>query len=315
MVSLRFVLSRAAEIPVTLLFISVFVFLLIHLAPGDPLAFMLGVEATPELIASVNRYYGFDLPLHVQYFRWMQHLLEGNLGRSIQTGEPVTVMIASRIPTTLTLTLAAATWSGLIAFAAGTIAAVRAQTRVDRWVTVFASIGLTIPDFVLGILLTMAFGLWLGLLPMSGFVHPLMDPVGALRHIALPAVALGSAHAALLTRLTRSSLLEVLRAPYISTARAKGLREAVVIRRHALRNALIPVVTTIAINVAQLLGGSIIIEQIFALPGVGRLLLDGILRRDYPIVQAFALLAGSVFVLSSFFTDMAYSWLDPRIQY
>jgi peptide/nickel transport system permease protein len=309
-----FILGRLAVIPVTLFFISAGVFLLVHLMPGDPLTFMLGVEATKELIAAVSRYYGLDLPLPVQYAHWLQHVLAGDLGRSIHTGEPVTVMIAQRLPTTLTLMVTATLWSWVIALTAGVWSAVRANTSADRIMTVLASLGLCIPDFVLGILLALCFGLWLKVLPMSGFVNPFTDPWAALRHMALPAIALGSIQAALLARLVRSSLLEVLHAPYITTARAKGLREKVVLRRHALRNALIPVITTVALNIGQLMGGAIIIEQVFALPGVGRLMLEGILERDYPVVQALTLMAGLIFVLSSFTTDILYCWLDPQIQ-
>jgi peptide/nickel transport system permease protein len=311
---LSFILGRAAAVPGTLFFISALVFLLIHLMPGDPLTFMLGVEATRELIASVSRYYGLDLPLHIQYAHWLQHVLVGDLGRSIHTGEPVTVMIAQRLPTTITLMVAATLWSWGIAFTAGIWSAVRANTRIDRIMTVFASLGLCVPDFVLGVLLALCFGLWLKVLPMSGFVSPLSDPWAALRHIALPAIALGSIQAALLARLIRSSLLEVLRTAYITTARAKGLREGVVLRHHALRNGLIPVVTTAALNIGQLMGGAIIIEQVFALPGVGRLMLGGILQRDYPVVQALTLMAGLVFVMASFTADIFYCWLDPQIQ-
>jgi peptide/nickel transport system permease protein len=310
----RFALGRAAALPATLFFISALVFLLIHLMPGDPLTFMLGVEATRELIASVSRYYGLDLPLQIQYVHWLKHVLVGDLGRSIHTGEPVTMMIAQRLPTTLTLMVAATLWSWLIAFTAGVWSAVRANTRVDRTITVLASLGLCIPDFVLGILLALCFGLWLKILPMSGFVNPLSDPWVALRHIALPAIALGTIQAALLARLIRSSLLEVLHAAYITTARAKGLREGVVLSHHALRNGLIPAVTTVALNIGQLMGGAIIIEQIFALPGVGRLMLEGILQRDYPVVQALTLMAGLVFVASSFAADVFYCWLNPQIQ-
>ena len=186
--------------------------------------------------------------------------------------------------------------------------------RVDRTITVLASLGLCIPDFVLGILLALCFGLWLKILPMSGFVNPLSDPWVALRHIALPAIALATIQAALLARLIRSSLLEVLHAAYITTARAKGLREGVVLSRHALRNGLIPAVTTVALNIGQLMGGAIIIEQIFALPSVGCLMLEGILQRDYPVVQALTLMAALVFVASSFVADVFYCWLNPPIQ-
>ena len=296
-----------------LFLISVLVFGLAHLAPGDPLAFMLGVEATPDVVKATRERYQFDRPLPEQYVTWLGSVLRGDLGRSIMTGQNVVTMIGERLPVTASLALTAAVFSWIFAFPAGILAATRRGTRTDYSLSLLSTIGLSVPDFILSLLLILVFAVTLRVLPSTSFVEPWTDPLGWARHIVLPALALGAIHAALLARMMRSAVLEVLSADYVRTARSKGLREAVVLRRHVLKNALIPVVTTATINVAQLLGGSIIVEQVFAIPGLGRLLIDGVLRRDYPVIQGITLVMGMIFVCASIASDLVYSRLDPQV--
>jgi peptide/nickel transport system permease protein len=311
---LAFVLRRSAEIPPTLFIISVLIFSLIHLAPGNPLAFMLGVEATPEIIRATEERYQLDRPLYEQYWSWLSRSIRGDLGSSIMTGQPVWRMIGERLPVTISLALTAAVLSWLFAFPAGVLSAARRHSTVDYTVSVASTIGLAIPDFITALVLILVFSISLRLLPSIGFVEPWTDPIGWARHIILPAFALGAIHTALLARMVRSSLLEVLTEDYVRVARSKGLSEGLVLWRHALRNALVPVITTIAINVAQLLGGSIIVEQVFAIPGIGRLLVDAVLRRDYPVIQGIVLLVGIGYILASLVADLLYAYLDPRIR-
>ena len=312
--TLHYVLRRIAEIPVTILFISVLIFSLIHITPGDPLSFMFGVEATPDVIAATKARYRLDQPLYLQYWSWVRQTAQGDLGDSIMTGQPVLSMIGERLPVTASLALTAALMSWIFAFPAGIVSAVRRQSPIDYVVTIGATVAVSVPDFIAALVLILVFAISLEILPSTGFVAPWVDFVEWMRHIIMPALALGAIHTALLSRMVRSSFLDVLGEDYIRTARSKGVSELMVLRRHAMKNALIPTVTTMTINVAQLLGGSIIVEQVFAIPGMGRLLIDAVLRRDYPVIQGITLVMGLIFVLSSVVADLLYAYLDPRIR-
>ena len=312
---LRFILRRILlSIPVCF-GISVVVFLLIHLVPGDPARVMLGLQATDETVAAIREELGLNRPLPVQYVDWAWHLLQGDLGESYLTGESVFGAVVGRMPATLTLTVAAFVTSLLIAVPIGIISGTRPYSRTDYGAMVFSQLGIAIPEFWLGIMLILVFSLYLGWVPPSGYVSLMEDPVSWLKHLVLPAVTVGVVNAAVLTRFLRSSVLEVMHQDYVRTARAKGVVERRVILLHALKNALIPTVTVIGLQFAFMLGGVVVVEVIFAWPGVGRLALDAISRRDYPMVQGAVLAVTITFVLINLLVDVLYAYLDPRIKY
>ena len=311
----RYVLRRfIAMIPVLFL-VSVIVFSLLHLTPGDPATTILGEEATPENLAALRHELGLDQPLPVQYVRWLADVLQGDLGRSLRTNKPVSESIMERLPVTLELTFLAIVISLIIAIPVGIISAMRRNSAVDATSTAIALMGVSLPNFFLAILLIFLFSVRLGWLPPIGYTPFLEDPIDNLKRMAMPAITLGTALAAIVMRMTRSSLLEVLDQDYIRTARAKGLRESRMIRVHAMKNAMIPVVTIVGLQVGGLLGGAIITETIFVQPGIGRLLVDAIFQRDFPIVQGVVLFASVAFLMANLAVDLAYAYLDPRIRY
>ncbi|MBI4014269.1 MAG: ABC transporter permease [Candidatus Rokubacteria bacterium] len=312
---LPYLLRRLASMVPVLLVVSVVVFSLIHLTPGDPVAIMLREEADPATAAALRAALGLDRPLPIQYLTWLGRAARGELGRSIRTNQPVSQAILERLPVTLTLAAAATLLALLVALPAGIVSAVRRNSLADVAGTVAALSGVSLPNFWLAILLIFVFSVTLGWLPPLGWVSPLRDPWGGLRSLVLPAVTLGTAMAAVVMRMTRSSLLEVLQLDFVRTARAKGLREGGVLLRHALRNALIPVVTVVGLQAGALLGGAIITETVFALPGVGRLLVDAIFQRDFPLVQGVVLFLALNFLVINLAVDLAYAVLDPRIRY
>lgn len=291
------------------------VFGLIHLIPGDPVDAVLGTEASPESREALRRELGLDQPLLQQYANWWWDLLRGDLGRSVMTDQPVSQLVLQRLPTTIPLALMAIVIAVLISVPAGIISAVRRNTWVDAVVSVLAFSGLSIPGFWLAVLLILGFSLHLRWFPPSGYVSVFSDPISGLHHLILPSIALGAALAAALTRMIRSSMLEVLGQDYVRTARAKGLRERGVVVQHALRNALIPAVTILGVQVGVLLSGALIIETVFALPGLGRLTVQAVLDRDFPLVQGCLIVIASIFVIINLITDMIYVYLDPRIRY
>lgn len=311
----RFIVRRLILLIPVCVGITFTVFLLIHLVPGDPARVMLGLQANEEKVAQIHEQLGLDDPLLVQYGRWTWGLLQGDLGESYLTGEPVFGAIMQRLPATMSLTMVAFVISLLIAVPLGIVAATKPYTRFDIGSTIFTQLGVAIPDFWLGIMLILVFSLYLGWLPPSGFVSITDDPVRWLKHIILPAFTVGVVNAAVLTRFIRSSILEVMHHDFVRTARAKGLHERVVINRHVLKNALIPTVTVIGLQFAFMLGGVVVVEVIFAWPGVGRLALDAIYRRDYPMVQGSVLAVALTFVLINLVVDVLYAYLDPRIKY
>jgi peptide/nickel transport system permease protein len=310
----RLVLRRlGATVPVLLL-VTAGVFALLHLTPGDPIDAMMAESVDATAKETLRRELGLDRPLAVQYAAWMGRLLRGDLGRSIRNGEPVIENVGRRIRPSLQLALAAMAISLLVAFPLGILSAVRRNTAADRAGTTFALFGICMPNFLLALLLIFLFGVTLRWLPISGYTDPLEEPWDGLRSLALPAITLGLALAAVITRTLRSSLLEALAEDYVRTARAKGLSEWAVIRAHVLKNALIPVVTVMGLQLGTLIGGAVITEYVFALPGVGRLVVDAVFARDYPLVQGVVLLIAIGFILSNLLVDLLYGWIDPRIR-
>jgi len=310
----RLVLRRLlATIPVLLL-VSGGVFLLIHLTPGDPIDAMMAESVDATVKENLRRELGLDRPLYLQYVSWMGRVLQGDLGRSIRNREPVIENVGRRIRPSLQLAGLAMTISLLIAVPVGVLSAARRNGPVDRAGTTFALFGICMPNFLLALLLIFLFGVTLRWLPISGYVDPLEEPWDGLRSLVLPAVTLGLALAAVVTRTLRASMLEALAEDYVRTARAKGLSEGAVIRSHVLKNALIPVVTVLGLQLGTLIGGAVITEYVFALPGVGRLVVDAVFARDYPLVQGVVLLIAVGFILSNLAVDLLYGWIDPRIR-
>jgi len=302
-----------ATVPVLLL-VTAGVFALLHLTPGDPVDAMMAESADASAKESLRRELGLDRPIAVQYAAWMGRLLRGDLGRSIRNGEPVLENVSRRIRPSLQLALLAMAIALTIAFPVAIASAVRHNTGVDRLGTTFALFGICMPNFLLALLLIFVFGVTLRWLPISGYLDPLEEGWSGLRSLILPAVTLGLALAAVITRTLRSSLLEALAEDYVRTARAKGLSEWVVIRGHVLKNALIPVVTVLGLQLGTLIGGAVITEYVFALPGIGRLVVDAVFARDYPLVQGVILLIALGFIVSNLLVDLLYGYIDPRIR-
>jgi peptide/nickel transport system permease protein len=311
----RFVLGRMVTVIPVLALVTAGVFLLIHLTPGDPIDAMMAESVDAGVKAELRRELGLDQPIHVQYLRWMGRVLRGDLGRSIRNGQPVVEDVGNRIRPSLELAFLAMLIALLVAFPLGMLSAARRNSPVDGAGTAFALLGICMPNFLIALLLIFLFGVTLRWLPVSGYTDPFEDPVNGLRSLALPAVTLGLALAAVITRTLRSSLLEALSEDYVRTARAKGVSERLILSRHALKNSLIPVVTVLGLQLGGLIGGAVITEYVFALPGVGRLVVDAVFARDYPLVQGVVLLIAVGFVVSSLLVDLVYGWLDPRIRY
>jgi len=302
----RFLVRRALLTIPVLLGVATLVFSLIHLVPGDPAQAMLGDGASPQDIAELRTNLGLDRPLTAQYATFLRHAVTGDLGKSFRTGQPVTQMIAERVPATAELALAAMTVAILLALPLGIIAAVRKHTFVDHAAMTFSLAGISIPNFWLGPLLAIVFSVELGWLPVSGR--------GTAAHLVLPAVSLGLALSAILARMTRASLLEELGELYVRAARARGVSRSAAVLGHALRNSLIPLVTIVALQFGAVLTGAVITETIFAWPGIGRLLIQSIGFRDYPMVQGCILLIAVTYVSVNLLTDVLYGVLDPRIR-
>lgn len=301
-------------IPVAFL-VTIIGFALLRLAPGDPVLVYAGEERDPESLQELRVIYGLDKPLPVQYVVWLQHAVQGDLGRSLRTRQPVREAILERLPATLELGLAAITLSVSVALLVGTLSALKRNSVIDLLATGFTLGGVSLPNFFLGLILILVFALVLRLLPPGGYVPFIDDPVGNLRRLILPTITLATASMAVNVRQVRSSLLDVFGQEYIRTARAKGLGERVIIARHAMKNALIPVVTLIALQVGAVIEGAIITETIFFWPGVGKLAVDSITGLDYPVVQAIVLMSALSFMASTLVVDILYAWLDPRISY
>jgi peptide/nickel transport system permease protein len=314
-VNFRYIFQRLLLTLVVLLGVTFAVFSIIQLVPGDPARVVLGVQANDQNVAALRERMGLNEPFLVQYFNWLSGVLRGDFGTSLITGQPVGPQIRARLPATLELTAFALIIGMLIAFPAGIISALRPGSRTDVATSVVSQIGVTIPDFWLGILLVLLFSLTLEWLPPSGYTPFTESPREWLSHIILPALTAGIISGAIKTRFIRSAMLEVLNEDYVRTARAKGLRERVVISRHALRNALIPIVTIIGLQITALLSSVVVVEVVFAWPGLGRLALDAVLDRDYPMVQGSVLVMAVLLTLVNLGVDLLYFFLDPRLEY
>jgi peptide/nickel transport system permease protein len=292
------------------------VFFMIRMIPGDPVVLMLGPEYTPQAAEAIRFKLGLDEPLPVQYVRWFKNLLTGDLGGSIASGEAVASIIKTGLPKTLSLAAVSFVIAVIIAVPAGIIAALKRNSVFDYAASIIAFVGVSMPSFWFGIILILIFAVRLRWLPAIGYADPREDGfIEWFKRLILPSLAIGAGYSAILMRFVRAGLLEVLGSDYIRTARAKGMRERAVILRHALRNALIPVVTVIGIQLALLLSGAVVTETVFSIRGIGRILVGAIFDRDYPIVQGVILLVAVIFVLANLIVDIVYTFLDPRIHY
>ncbi len=310
----KYVLRRLVISVLVLLLVSVMVFSLIHLIPGDPIDYLFADETlTPEIRAQYQRDLGLDQPLLVQYGSWMGRVVRGDLGMSLQMGRPILNLIAERVPATLLLALAATLVAVVIAIPAGIIAAIKRHTSYDYLFMSSALFGLSIPHFWLGILLILFFSVFLDLLPSSGYRPLWSDPIGSLEHLILPAITLGTSMAAVVARMTRSEMLEEIGKEYVRTARAKGMPERRVIFRHVLKNALVPTLTILGIQFGRLMGGMVVVEYVFAWPGLGSLVVDAVYSRDYPMVQALVLTFAVFAVTINMGVDILYRYVNPRI--
>jgi peptide/nickel transport system permease protein len=298
----------------TLFLVSLFVFALQRALPGDPFLVIAGEERDPEVIARLREIYRMDDPIVVQFFAWLGQVVQGDFGRSLRTGEPVLALILQKLPVTLQLAIASIIVAIGIGIPAGILAARRKDTVVDYTTSALALSGLSIPNFWLGIMLILVISVELQWLPASGYEPFFSDPKGAIERLIMPAFVLGSGLAAFLMRHTRSAMLEVLRSDYVRTARAKGLDEDAVVNRHALRNALVPIITLSTILFGELLGGAVLTEQIFTIPGFGKLIVDAVFNRDYGVVQGVVLCTAIGFILMNLLADVLYILVNPRLR-
>ena len=312
---LAYTLRRVVSTIPVMAIVALFVFSLLYLAPGDPAAIIAGDQATPADVERIRESLGLDRPYLVRFGDWVWHVLHGDLGVSIFTNLPVTKMIAQRIEPTVSLMVITLILSVLVAIPMGVVAAWLNRTVIDRAVMLSAVFGFSIPVFVVGYLLAYVFALELGWLPVQGYTAIADGLWPWFSHLILPSLALGGVYIALIARITRASMLEVLSQDYVRTARAKGLGQAPVLFLHALKNAAVPIMTVVGIGVALLIGGSVVTESVFAIPGLGRLVVDAILRRDYPIIQGVVLMFSFVYVLINLGVDVLYTVFDPRIRY
>jgi peptide/nickel transport system permease protein len=312
---IAYVIRRLLSTVVVMAVVAFVVFSLLYLTPGDPAAVIAGDIATDEDIHRIHERLGLDDPFVVQFGRWVAALAHGDLGTSIFTNLPVTQLIGQRIEPTVSLTLCTLVVSIAVALPLGVLASAKAGTWLDRAVMAFSVLGFSVPVFVLAYILILTFSVQLDWLPVQGYRNFRDGAWEWLRHLILPSIALGTVYVALITRITRASMLEVLAQDYVRTAQAKGLAPGEVLIGHALKNAAIPVMTIIGIGVALLISGAIVTETVFALPGIGRLTVDAILRRDYPIIQGVTLIFSAVYVLVNLAVDLSYALFDPRIRY
>ncbi|BAT59478.1 glutathione transport system permease protein GsiC [Variibacter gotjawalensis] len=312
---LSYILRRiAATIPV-MGFVALFVFSLLYVAPGDPAAVIAGDQATPQDIERIRQSLGLDRPFLIRFGEWVWQLMQGNLGKSIFTGLPVSQLIGQRLEPTISLMIVTLIMSIMIAVPMGVIAAWKAGTFLDRLIMAFAVFGFSVPVFVVGYLLAYVFALEFGWFPVQGYTPIARGFWAWLDNLILPSIALGCVYIALIARITRATMLEVLQQDYVRTARAKGLGQRSILFLHALKNAAVPIVTVIGIGIALLIGGAVVTESVFAIPGLGRLTVDAILRRDYPVIQGVVLFFSFIYVIVNLLIDIAYTFLDPRIRY
>lgn len=309
-----YILRRLLSVVPVLFFMSLTIFLVLRIVPGDPARAMVGLEADPTAYQHARQLLGVDKPLYRQYLDWLGDAAHGNLGRSYRSNEQVSTMIKDRLPLTFQLTLIAATLAIVVALPLGIMAGAHRNSWLDRFATIFAASGIAIPGFWLALLLLTFFSVKLGWFQSFGFVPFRDDPVESMRSLTLPAIALAMPACAILTRMARSSVVDAMSNDYVRTARAKGLSESSVVFHHVVRNSMIPVITVLGIVLGQLLSGSIIVEVVFALPGIGRLAVDAILFRELVVVQGVVLLAATITVLINVAVDVGYGLLDPRVK-
>jgi peptide/nickel transport system permease protein len=310
----NFLIRRVMNLVVVLFILSIVVFLYIHMIPGDPAAIMLGSEANLESVQKLREEMGLNDPLYRQYLEWLVEVIQGNIGFSIHSQMPVTELIFDRLPVTLTLSIFAFCISIIVGIPLGLLSALRSNTLCDYVVMILALIGLSVPEFWAGLLLVMLFSVKLGWLPFAGF-SVAMNILENFQYFILPSVALGLIQSAIVSRMTRSSFLDVLDQDYIRTARAKGLKESLVIFKHAMKISMLPIITILGINFGVLLGGTVVIEIVCNLPGLGSLTVSSIMNRDYPVIQGILLYIAFIYLLVNFVVDIIYGWLDPRIHY
>jgi peptide/nickel transport system permease protein len=301
-------------VPIIIL-VGTIVFLLVHLTPGDPAVIMLGPDAPDDAVAALRQDLGLDAPFYAQWARWLRRAAVGDLGTSIFFGIPVTTAIRQHLAPTLYLSLLAVLFAIGIGVPAGILSAVRRGSLLDQTVTLVAFLGVSVPEFWLALNLVLLFAVRLGMLPVAGYTSPLVDPAAGLRYLALPAFTMGFVQSALIARMTRTAMLEVVAQDYIRTARAKGLSFRRVTMGHAFPNALITVITVVGIIFSVMMGGNVIAETIFTIPGVGQLLITSVLRRDYPVIQGIVLIVATAYVLINLLVDVVYTVVDPRIRY
>ena len=312
---LNYLLHRLALIIPTLFFVSILIFGLQQLLPGDPAIALAGEERDPNVVAFLRAKFHLDEPLPVRYWYWAKGVLHGDLGDSVRIQKPVTELIVEKLPVTLQLAGMAIVIALVIGITAGVVSAVKKDTWWDYGANIFALWGLSTPNFWLGILLILLFAVKLGWLPASGYVSPFEDLKENLASMIMPAFVLGNAFAAVLMRHTRSAMLQVLSSDYVRTARAKGLDERVVILKHALRNALVPVITLGALGLGELLGGAVLTEQVFSIPGFGKLIVDAVFNRDYSVVQGVVLFTATAYITLNLLADIAYFFVNPRLRH
>ncbi|MET7951162.1 ABC transporter permease [Micromonospora sp. NPDC005324] len=310
----RYLLTRAWQSALTLLLSTIVVFVGVRALPGDPALALAGEDRSPEALEAIRRHYGLDQPLPVQFAQYVERMAQGDFGVSIRTGTPVSSMLTTALPVTVELSVLAILIASALGVGAGVLAAVRRGRPAEWLANGLALIGLSVPHFWLGLLAILYLSVATGLFPASGFVPILEDPVDNLHHIVLPAVILGTGLAAIIMRQTRSAMLDSLSSDYVRTAKAKGLRPRAVITRHALRNSLIVVVTVVGLQLGGLISGAVVTEQIFGLPGFGKMTIDAVFQRDYPVIQAVVLLTAAAYIVINFFLDLLYSVIDPRIR-
>lgn len=312
---LRFALNRALTALPTLLIVTLMVFGIQRALPGDPATILAGEQQDPEVIAYLRERYRLDDPVPVQYLAWLGQVARGDLGTSLRTNQPVAQLILEKLPVTVQLALLSLLVALVIAIPAGVVAALRKGSAADVGATVVALSGLSLPNFWLGIMLILLFSVQLKWLPASGYVPFLEDPVENLRRMLMPAFVLGTGLAAVLMRQMRSSMLEVLQQDFVRTARAKGARGWAVVVRHAMRNALLPVVTVLGLQLGALLSGAVLTEQVFTIPGFGKLVVDAVFNRDYAVVQGVVLVTATAYIAINLLVDVAYAWLNPKIAF
>jgi peptide/nickel transport system permease protein len=311
---LIFLGKRIVQLIPTLFFVSVIIFSLQQLLPGDPALVMAGEERDPAVLEQIRKQYRLDQPVPIQYVYWVKGVLSGDLGESMRLKEPVLQLIMQKFPVTLQLALMAIVVSLAVGVTAGVISAIKKNTRIDYGVNLVALWGISTPNFWLGIMLIFLFSVWLGWLPASGYVSPFEDFWLSLQTTILPAFVLGNSFAAVLMRHTRSAMLQAMTSDYVRTARAKGLAERIVVVKHALRNALTPVITLGALELGTLLSGAVLTEQVFSIPGFGKLIVDSVFNRDYAVVQGVTLVTATTYILLNLCADIAYVLVNPRLR-